>query len=181
VFDFDCTFSTKSISSDNITPTGTATTTNELSSKCTVTLGDINVFVVTNVHSSCNGQPNIYRNIGTSTDDIEDDDENDDDTSTRTIAANYGDILSFVQRMKQYLYQDSNNHNHKDDITTSSTTTVHRMIHHQNDVMNGDWMDGTGWITNDNIQYIVPILEWMQNDVINIGNHEFYKDKYYNV
>jgi hypothetical protein len=93
-------------------------------------LSDINVFVVTDVHSWCNGQPNIYRNIdiGTSKDDIEDDDddddddENDDDTSTRTIAANYGDILSFVQRMKQYLYQDSNNHNHKDDITTSSTT-----------------------------------------------------------
>jgi hypothetical protein len=32
-----------------------------------------------------------------------------------------------------------------------------------------------------NIQFIVPILEWMQYDVINIGNHEFYKDKYYNV
>ena len=41
-------------------------------------------------------------------------------------------------------------------------------------VMNGDWIDGTGLAIDGDPSYLVPILEKMPWDAVNVGNHELY-------
>lgn len=89
--------------------------------------GDINVFVVTDVHSWVAGHGRH---------------EADD--------ADYGDVLSFYQLLKQQ--------NPKRDIFF---------------VMNGDFMDGTGLSTIPP-SHLLPILMKMPWDAVNLGNHELY-------
>jgi 2',3'-cyclic-nucleotide 2'-phosphodiesterase (5'-nucleotidase family) len=97
-------------------------------------LGDINVLVVTDTHSWVGGQTKYY-----------------------TKAATYGEIISFVQHMKEYIADSTENR----DLWF---------------VMNGDWIDGTGLALNGDASHLVPILEKMPYDAVNIGNHELYKD-----
>ena len=42
--------------------------------------------------------------------------------------------------------------------------------------MNGDWIDGTGLAMNGDPKHLIPILEKMPYDAINVGNHELYVD-----
>lgn len=90
--------------------------------------GDINVVVLTDVHSWVGGHKNHDSH-----------------------SATYGDVLSFIQRLRQQQQRD---------------LWV---------VMNGDWIDGTGLAMNGNIQYLIPILERMTFDAVSVGNHELYR------
>lgn len=67
----------------------------------------------------------------------------------------YGDVLSFYERLKAYC--DDNGQ----DLFF---------------VMNGDFMDGTGLSTVPPEQ-LLPIIEQMPFDALNIGNHELYYDE----
>jgi 2',3'-cyclic-nucleotide 2'-phosphodiesterase (5'-nucleotidase family) len=95
----------------------------------TVTLslpwGDINVIVVTDVHSWVSGQRHLF-----------------------SQAADYGNVLSFYEQLP---------HEEQDIFF----------------VMNGDFMDGTGLSTIPPT-HLLPILEHMPWDVVNMGNHELY-------
>eukprot|EP00980_Cylindrotheca_fusiformis_P005750 scaffold1194_cov127-Cylindrotheca_fusiformis.AAC.27 len=92
--------------------------------------GDINVLVVTDVHSHIGGHKH----------------ESDRD-------ADYGDVLSFYERLKQYC--DDNGR----DLWF---------------VNNGDWMHGTGLAMGGNASSLVPLLNEMPWDAITLGNHELY-------
>lgn len=98
-------------------------------------LGDMNVVVLTDVHSWLAGHG----------------------AKERSLNADYGDILSFVQRLKAYVAQ----HEPDKDIWF---------------VMNGDWIDGTGLAVNGDVSHLVPLIEKMPYDAINVGNHELYED-----
>lgn len=93
--------------------------------------GDINVIVVTDVHSHIAGHPH------------------EPDRS-----ADYGDVLSFYQHVKSYC-----------DAQGSDLWFF----------MNGDWIHGTGLAMDGNASMLVPLLEHMPWDAINLGNHETYK------
>ena len=67
--------------------------------------------------------------------------------------ADYGDVLSF--------------HSH---LTTLADESQDVWF-----VMNGDFMHGTG-LSTDPPEFIIPLLEQMPWDVLNIGNHELYDD-----
>ena len=85
---------------------------------------DINVLIVTDVHSWLGGQAG---------------------------AADYGDVLSFYERLQEAVGHD---------------------LYF---VMNGDWIDGTGLAMNGDPSYLVPLIEKMPFDVTNVGNHELYQ------
>lgn len=91
--------------------------------------GDINVLVLTDVHSWIGGHSN-----------------------DPTHNADYGDILSFYQRIHE-----------------------HCIIHNMDVwlVVNGDWIDGTGLSLS--LDSLIPLLEKMNFDALNVGNHELYK------
>ena len=93
--------------------------------------GDVNVFIVTDVHSYVAGKGRHEAPL---------------------YDANYGHVLSFYELMKEQ--------NPLKDIFF---------------VMNGDFMDGTGLCTYPP-SHLVPILEYMPWDAINIGNHELYRN-----
>ena len=101
-------------------------------------LGDINLIVVTDEHSWCGGQKKLYG---------------------EAVAANGGDVLSFVQRLKQYVEEADEER----DVWF---------------VMNGDFIDGTGLSMNRNVDALIPILQRMKYDAINVGNHELYSDHF---
>ena len=109
-------------------------------------LGDINILVVTDTHSWCGGQKKFYG---------------------ETMAANEGDVLSFVQHLKQYIAAAAD----EDDQSGISKRDIWF-------VMNGDFIDGTGLSMNGNVDALLPILERMQYDAINVGNHELYSDRF---
>ena len=69
--------------------------------------------------------------------------------------ADYGTVLSFHSHMKALA---DDNDDHSQDVWF---------------VMNGDFMHGTG-LSTDPPHYILPLLEQMPWDVLNIGNHELY-------
>ena len=95
-------------------------------------LGDINVLVLTDVHSWVAGHL----------------------PHEPTNDANYGDVLSFYERLKQKC------HDQQKDLFF---------------VMNGDFTDGTGLSTYPP-EHLTPILQKMPWDAINIGNHELYRN-----
>jgi len=113
-----------------------AQSTSISTSKNTVDLpfGEINVLVMTDVHSwvGGHGHNSPHQNV------------------------DYGSVLSFYQRLKEYCRI----HNH--DLWF---------------VNNGDWIDGTGLAINGNIESLVPILEKMPWDAMNVGNHELYQSR----
>jgi hypothetical protein len=92
--------------------------------------GDINVLVLTDVHSWVGGH------------------------SSNAQSVDYGDVLSFFQRLKAHCQT------HQMDLWL---------------VDNGDWIDGTGISLNGDISYLTPVLERMPWDAINVGNHELYR------
>mgnify|MGYP003866574079 CR=1 FL=1 len=91
--------------------------------------GDINVLVLTDTHSWVGGHS----------------------TNEPQHNADYGDILSFYQRLHAHCQR------HNMDLWF---------------VVNGDWIDGTGLSLNNDISYLTPILEHMPWDAVNVGNHE---------
>lgn len=94
--------------------------------------GDINVVVVTDVHSWVGGHRD----------------------REPAYTADYGDVISFVQILKAY--------------ATANNLDVWF-------IMNGDWIDGTGLGLNGDPSNLIPLLEKMPWDAVNIGNHELYK------
>ena len=94
-------------------------------------LNDINIIVLTDVHSWVAGH-SAHENY---------------------LNASYGDVLSFYQHLQE----------------TCQNLRLDLFF-----VMNGDFMDGTALTTNPP-SLLVPILEKMPWDAINIGNHELYE------
>jgi len=99
--------------------------------------GDINVVVLTDVHSWVGGHG----------------------VKEPHLNADYGDVLSFYERLKEHC----ETHNH--DLWF---------------VVNGDWIDGTGLATNGDPSNLIPLLEKMPWDALNIGNHELYREEVIN-
>jgi 2',3'-cyclic-nucleotide 2'-phosphodiesterase (5'-nucleotidase family) len=64
------------------------------------------------------------------------------------LDASYGDLLSFYEQLKVYCDQ-----NEKDLWF----------------VMNGDWIDGTGLAMDGDPSHLIPLLEKMPFDVVNVG------------
>ena len=93
--------------------------------------GDINIVVLTDVHSFVGGK----------------------NRHDPTANANYGDVLSFWERLKEYCNA------HNQDLWF---------------VNNGDWMHGTGLAMDGNADHLLPILLNMPWDVVTLGNHESY-------
>ena len=73
-------------------------------------------------------------------------------THESKLNADYGDVLSFYERLEA--------------ICASQQKDLFF-------VMNGDFMDGTGLTTNPP-QHLIPLLEKMPWDAVNLGNHELY-------
>jgi 2',3'-cyclic-nucleotide 2'-phosphodiesterase (5'-nucleotidase family) len=96
--------------------------------------GDINVLILTDVHSWVGGHGEKEPHLN----------------------ADYGDVLSFYERLKEYAVQSGK------DLWF---------------VINGDWIDGTGLATNGDPSRLIPLLEKMPWDALNIGNHELYKSE----
>jgi 2',3'-cyclic-nucleotide 2'-phosphodiesterase (5'-nucleotidase family) len=89
--------------------------------------GDINVVVLTDVHSWVGGHKKNEPNLD----------------------ADYGDVVSFHERLKAYCEE-----NDKDYWF----------------VMNGDWIDGTGLSLDGDPSHLIPLLEKMPWDVVNVRN-----------
>lgn len=74
--------------------------------------------------------------------------------------ADLGDVLSFWERLKEQCDSE-----HRDVFL----------------VNNGDFVDGTGLSEtidgNNNPEYLIPLLEKMPYDAVNVGNHELYSKK----
>ena len=74
--------------------------------------------------------------------------------------ADLGDVLSFWERLKE------------------QCEIAHRDVFLVN---NGDFVDGTGLSEtidgNNNPEYLIPLLEKMPYDAVNVGNHELYSKK----
>lgn len=75
--------------------------------------------------------------------------------------ANYGDVLSFYRLLQKQMA----------DLETMDPEIERDLFF----VMNGDWIDGTGLAMNGDPSHLIPLLERMPWDVVNIGNHELYK------
>lgn len=125
---------------DDSPTTGEANSTDDYTFKETqnvnvegLPFGDINVLLVTDVHSHIGGHKH---------------EENRD--------ADYGNILSFYEHLKHFC--DENGH----DLWF---------------INNGNWKDGTGLAMGGNSSSLVPLLNKMPWDAINIGEHELYHQK----
>jgi 2',3'-cyclic-nucleotide 2'-phosphodiesterase (5'-nucleotidase family) len=114
---------------------GTAVTAAAEISSPNLPFGDVNVVVVTDVHSWVGGHGGG---------------DDDDD------AADYGDVLSFYERLREHCRGAGR------DLWF---------------VMNGDWIDGTGLAMNGDISRLVPLLQKMPWDAVNVGNHELYRER----
>jgi len=99
-------------------------------------LGDINVVILTDVHSWLHGHGRHEPKYD----------------------ADLGDVLSFWERLKEQCSEE--------DIFL---------------VNNGDFVDGTGLSEtidgNNNPEFLIPLLEKMPYDAVNVGNHELYSKK----
>ena len=126
--------------------------------------GDLNLIVLTDVHSWVAGHGRkepLYN-------------------------ANYGDVLSFYQRLQDWMLQQQQQQQQttnpqqqqqQDDELNDCTDDTNRRRRRQQHlwlVVNGDWIDGTGLALNGDASYLIPILEKMPYDAVNIGNHELY-------
>jgi 2',3'-cyclic-nucleotide 2'-phosphodiesterase (5'-nucleotidase family) len=88
--------------------------------------GDVNVLILTDVHSWVGGHGN----------------------HEASMDADYGDALSFYERLKEYC-----------DATDKDLWFV----------MNGDWIDGTGLAMDGDPSYLIPLLQKMPWDVVNVS------------
>jgi 2',3'-cyclic-nucleotide 2'-phosphodiesterase (5'-nucleotidase family) len=122
----------------------------------TLPLSDINVIIVTDVHSWVGGH--ILPPL-------------DGPEPRRT--ADYGDVLSFVEHLKNYVYYSSSHSSSSDGAATAAATPEERDVWL---VMNGDWIDGTGLAMNGDGTHLIPILEKMNFDAVTVGNHELYSN-----
>mmetsp|Transcript_1080 Transcript_1080/g.2412 ORF Transcript_1080/g.2412 Transcript_1080/m.2412 type:complete len:717 (-) Transcript_1080:421-2571(-) len=126
--------------------------------------GDINVVVMTDVHSwlASHRHQEPY------------------------LDADLGDVLSFWGRLKEYCQGDDDSDASATGATTIATTTGNNDEQQQGCeniffVNNGDFVDGTGLSQTidgqNNPEYLVPLLEKMPYDAVNVGNHELYCKK----
>jgi 2',3'-cyclic-nucleotide 2'-phosphodiesterase (5'-nucleotidase family) len=107
-------------------------------------LGDINLLVLTDVHSWIGGHERHEPNISN---------------------ADYGDVLSFYLRLKDIIRRNiEKNDDDGDDWSKQRDFFM---------VMNGDFMDGTGLSTVPP-EHLTPLLSNMPFSIINVGNHELY-------
>jgi 2',3'-cyclic-nucleotide 2'-phosphodiesterase (5'-nucleotidase family) len=109
------------------------------SSTSSLPWNDVNILVVTDVHSWVAGHG---------------------EHPEEHLNADYGDVLSFYQRLRQ---QQQGMSSENDDPSSLFF------------VMNGDFMDGTGLSTIPP-RYLTPLLQEMPWDAVNVGNHELYFD-----
>jgi 2',3'-cyclic-nucleotide 2'-phosphodiesterase (5'-nucleotidase family)/Sec-independent protein translocase protein TatA len=121
------------------TTTAAATSTTTISGlPTTLPLSDINVVVLTDVHSWIGGHGA---------------------KEGPALDADYGDVISFVQLLKEQMLYADNPGPFPGDLWF---------------VMNGDWIDGTGLAMNGDASHLIQLLEKMPWDAVNIGNHELY-------
>lgn len=119
-------------------------------------IGDINIFVVTDVHSWVSGHAlHYYEDNQSSFTKNDNNNDNDQQHDYTYYNVDYGHVLSFYQHIQHYI-----NHH------TSGGKDIFF-------VMNGDFMDGTGLSTIPP-NHLIPILQYMPFNAINIGNHELY-------
>jgi len=111
--------------------TSTATTTQSQILEPNLLHGDINLLVVSDVHSFVGGHPH-------------EPDRN----------ADYGDLYSFHERLKEYL---NSKNNQLGDLWLLN---------------NGDWLHGTGLAMNGNTTHLLPIINSMPWDALSMGSHE---------
>jgi Calcineurin-like phosphoesterase len=98
--------------------------------------GSINVVALTDVHSWVGGHK--FK-------------------EPRRLDADYGAVLSFLQRLRQHAVENS--------LPLFFVT-------------NGDWIDGTALAMNGDASHLVPLLEKMGLwDALNVGNHELYRNE----
>jgi hypothetical protein len=90
--------------------------------------GDVNVVVLTDVHSWIGGHGRKEPHLD----------------------ADYGDVVSFYERLKAYCEETDK------DLWF---------------VMNGDWIDGTGLSLDGDPSHLIPLLEKMPWDVVNVRIH----------
>jgi len=117
----------------------------------TVPFGDINLVVLTDVHSWVAGH---FDNEGKDNLDV-----------------SYGDVVSFFERLKGYCAADSVDNGDVGNSNQTDDDCADLWL-----VQNGDWIDGTGLATDGDPSSLIPILEKIPFDVLNTGNHELYKD-----
>ena len=114
---------------------------------------NVKLVVVTDVHSwiGGHGPHETERRLGANT------------ATTTGNTADYGDVLSFVERLQEIAE------------TKTKTTTIHEdeVVFFLN---NGDFMDGTGLSTVPP-RHLLPLLKKMPFDAINVGNHELYHNE----
>jgi len=130
--------------------------------------GDINVVILTDVHSwlgSHRRQEPYYD-------------------------ADLGNVLSFWERLKKHC-DGYGNINANMPVTTVSARGIRTKPEHDDPaplthrdiffVNNGDFVDGTGLSQtidgDNNPAYLIPLLEKMPYDAVNVGNHELYSKK----
>jgi hypothetical protein len=110
----------------------TTISTQEVILEPNLPFGDINLLVVSDVHSFVGGHPH-------------EPDRN----------ADYGDLYSFHERLKEYINNDNNNNGR--DLWLLN---------------NGDWLHGTGLAMDGNATNLLPIINSMPWDALSMGNHE---------
>ena len=130
--------------------------------------GDINIVVVTDVHSwigrtskpeTTKFSKNYGRKKSMKAEVVEDETGQID---FQTLDVDYGDVVSFWRHLQDDVNQQ---HQHQQRLPRDIFF-----------VMNGDFMDGTGLSTIPPA-HLLPILQKMPWDALNVGNHELYFDE----
>mmetsp|Transcript_12917 Transcript_12917/g.31415 ORF Transcript_12917/g.31415 Transcript_12917/m.31415 type:complete len:849 (-) Transcript_12917:68-2614(-) len=121
----------------------------------TLPIGDINILAISDAHSFVGGHPHeIDRN------------------------ADYGDLLSFHARLKQYIEEQNNlveNDDNDNNAAGGNNNTDTKESSRKSDlwlINNGDWIHGTGLAMDGNATALLPIITAIPWDVMTLGNHE---------
>ena len=129
--------------------------------------GDINIVVVTDVHSwigRTSTAETIKKSMKTSL--VEDET---DQIDFQTLNVDYGDVVSFWRHLQDDVNQQQQQRQHQQQQQQRPLRDIFF-------VMNGDFMDGTGLSTIPP-KHLLPILQKMPWDALNVGNHELYFDE----
>ena len=113
--------------------------------------GDINLVVLTDVHSWVAGHGN--------------------NEGPNNLDVTYGDVVSFYEKLKEYCRNHYRQDRRLDNKDSNNDDCGDLWL-----VQNGDWIDGTGLATSGDPSSLIPILEKVPFDVLNTGNHELYID-----
>lgn len=140
--------------------------------------GDINLVVLTDVHSWIGGHGRHPTTDFEPYYDNDTDNENDNEDKKRKIVpmdVDYGDVLSFYEQLqaKVDIMNQKRKVNSNNDDDSNSEYRYHKDLFLVN---NGDFVDGTGLSTIPP-KFLTPILQQMPFDIINCGNHELYHEE----